>query len=117
MSNLKSEVYEFGVFSPGGILINNFLLPLFGISFLFYGLIYEKTFISKILGSNIFIIMGKSSYIFYLIHMGVIMSLVKSFSNNFIIDFVVIIIISIFMFKYLEEPLNIFIRNFFNNKN
>ncbi len=47
-----------------GKIINNLLLPLFGISLLFYGLITEKTFLSKILSSSFFQLLGKSSYVF-----------------------------------------------------
>lgn len=122
---------DYGIRHPFGKVINTFLLPLFGIAIFYYGLLTEKTMISKILSSKLFILLGKSSYIFYLIHIGVFAAVIKTyFLNDFmsffvsqnkfflecIILFVPLNIIAILMFKYIEEPLNHTIRQKFRTK-
>ena len=105
-----------GILHPAGKLINNFILPLFGIAPLFYGLLTEKTLLSKLLGSSIFVLLGKSSYIFYLIHIGIIANLLRSFNLNVFLVFVFLNIISIILYRFLEEPLNVFIRRKFSGQ-
>ena len=101
---------QFGVFTWYGIIINNTLLP-FGIAFLFLGLIQENTIVKRILASKLFVLLGKSSYTFYLIHMSFISYWVDSFTGNTLLSFVLINIISILLFKFIEEPSNLLIRN------
>jgi peptidoglycan/LPS O-acetylase OafA/YrhL len=109
-----------GVSHPIGIFTNNFILPLFGICVFYYGLIKENTMISKILSSKYVVLLGKSSYVFYLIHITFIdlyLKLVNRSDMNlfhFAIVFIAINIISIFLFKYLEEPLHRYVRNKFS---
>lgn len=98
-----------------GKIINTFLLPLFGIAPLFFGLIYEKTIVSKVLESRLFVLLGKSSYIFYLIHMGVFAIAFKKVSDNTVFLFLMLNIISIVLYKYIETPINSFIRKKANN--
>ena len=88
-------------------------MPLFGIAVFYYGLITEKTILSKILRSKILVLLGKSSYIFYLIHVGIIATFLHKYVSNNMIVFVACNVISIVMFKYIEEPLNNFIRQKF----
>lgn len=88
-----------------------FILALLGIAPLLYGLIFEKTIIQKILSSKLMILLGKSSYIFYLIHKGFIPIIFNDrISDNKVLLFIFLNIISILMFHYLEEPFNNFIR-------
>jgi len=54
-----------------GKCINTVLLPLLGFLPLFYGLISEETWLSRVLKTSLFQLLGKSSYVFYLIHMGI----------------------------------------------
>ena len=93
----------------GGIVINNFFLPI-GVAILFLGLITEKTYLSKVLKSKIFILLGKSSYSFYLIHVAVISVLVGRVTHSTLIIFLVTNILSIILFKFIEEPCNKYIR-------
>ncbi|MBS1599897.1 MAG: acyltransferase [Bacteroidetes bacterium] len=91
-------------------LINNFLMPP-GIAVLFFGLIVEKTWIQKILSSALFIVLGRSSYIFYLIHNGVLfVFLYTTLHINTAIIFVIIHLISITLYFGAEKPLNKLIR-------
>jgi peptidoglycan/LPS O-acetylase OafA/YrhL len=90
--------------------INYFFLPLGGVSLFFLGLLREKTFISKILGSKTFVLLGKSSYVFYLIHIGVIATFVQSLFSSVLLIFLILVLISIALFKLVEEPLNLLLR-------
>ena len=53
-----------------GHALENVFITLLGIVPLLWGLIHENTFIKRFLSSPLMIILGKSSYIFYLIHKG-----------------------------------------------
>lgn len=109
-------VNDFGIRSYPGKLINNIIMPLFGIAVFYYGLLIEKTLVSKFLGSKLFDLLGKSSYVFYLVHVGFIASLLNGVVTNKLILFSVLNVISIALYKFAEEPLNNFIRRKFNRK-
>ncbi len=107
---------DFGIRHPVGKVLNTFIMPLFGIAIFYYGLLTEKTFISKILSTKLFVLLGKSSYIFYLIHIGVIVYYLEFYSKNLLFLFISINIISIVLYTLIEEPSNKLIRNYFNNR-
>ena len=110
--------YDFGIRTDLGKLINTVILPFLGIVPLFYGLITTNSVLSRILGSKIFQILGKSSYVFYLIHMGIIHSVIgKYLSSNLLIHFFIIQVISIIVWRYFEEPINLFVRKKFTVAN
>lgn len=92
------------------------LLTLLGILPLIYGLIFEKTIFQKILSTRLFIILGQSSYIFYLIHKGFIPIFIdKYFTSNILLLFILLNSLSYLLFKYIEEPLNIRIKKSFTS--
>jgi peptidoglycan/LPS O-acetylase OafA/YrhL len=93
-----------------GKIINTFLLPLFGIAPLFYGLIKETTVLSKTLSSKIFTLLGKSSYIFYLIHMGFVINILNKITQNYVFIFISLNIIAVVLYQFIEKPLNNYIR-------
>lgn len=100
-----------GLRQPLGIFINNFILPI-NISLFFWGLITEKTLINKFLSTKVMVILGKSSFIFYLIHMGVFHIFISTYiSKNSLIAFLLLNLISICLYFLIEEPLNKVIRN------
>jgi peptidoglycan/LPS O-acetylase OafA/YrhL len=103
--------YDYGIRTNTGKIINTLILPFFGIIPLYYGLITRISLFSKLLSSSIFQILGKSSYVFYLIHMGVLHSIVVNYlSNNIMITFLIIQLVSILIWRFFEEPMNRFIR-------
>ena len=131
-----TDKIHFGLYQPWGIFSNNVILPC-GIASLFYGLIKEPSYLRKFLGSNTMVLLGKSSYIFYLIHIGFIATVTKNWIGpsleklaawfdakqfnwlaentdssvvKILLTFVVLNIISIALFKFIEEPVNHFIR-------
>jgi len=109
---------EFGIKHPFGMIINNILLPAFGIIMIYEGLLTENNIITRILASRLFVLLGKSSYLFYLIHLGIIQVFIyKAVSYyelytplEYSIVFVALNIIAILMYLLLEEPMNKFLR-------
>jgi peptidoglycan/LPS O-acetylase OafA/YrhL len=101
---------KFAIETPAGVVINNLVLPFFVCCF-FYGLLFAKTHVTKFLSSKLLVLLGKSSYIFYLIHTGVISSFLETFfpqTNmlNYCIIFILLNVISILLYKLLENPIN-----------
>ncbi|HEY4194485.1 MAG TPA: acyltransferase [Mucilaginibacter sp.] len=124
-----------GLHNPFGIITNNYLLPICIAAF-FYGLITEGSNLKKILANPFVELLGKSSYIFYLIHLGYMHTMILHTCNwlnervfslydswdvdwnspfqydslNLLYAFIVLNAISILLFKFIEEPLNHYIR-------
>ena len=87
------------------------ILSFLGIVPLLWGLIHERTWVSRFLSTDTMVLMGKSSYVFYLIHKGFIPILIYDYiAENVAVIFILITFLSVLMFKYVEEPLNHFIR-------
>jgi len=107
---LKSNFYEYGLYHPLGVVLNNLILPVF-IALLIWGLTKEETVFSKILSTSLFGLLGKSSYVFYLIHFGIIYKLTSFYFSNKLSVFIVLNIFSIIIYKYYEKPLNKAIRS------
>ncbi|WP_347217733.1 acyltransferase [Chryseobacterium sp.] len=104
---------DFGIRTIQGKLINNYFLPVFGVIPLIYGLISERNIISKLLSTDFFELLGKSSYTFYLVYMGVIQIFISTFIPSYFILFIVMQILSIVIFRYYEEPMNTLIKKMF----
>lgn len=100
----------FGVDTLTGRVINTLLLPVFGIAPLFLGLIKEKTLLQQFFSTRILILLGKSSYIFYLIHLGIFVTILNKISTNQWFIFIALNVISVVLYHYLESPLNKIIR-------
>ncbi|GAB3583529.1 acyltransferase [Hymenobacter daeguensis] len=89
-----------------GIFINNVLLPI-PIVLLFYGLLTEQSLLRKLLSTQLMDTLGKSSYIFYLIHVGVVNTLLARYViHNSVIQFILLNVISVLLYKYVESPLH-----------
>ncbi len=125
----------FGLQNPWGIVTNNYLLAA-AITVFFYGLLTEGTILKKILANPFVELLGKSSYIFYLIHLGYIYNFLhyafevlndKIFklydllevdwhspfeydALNLLYAFILLNAIAVLLFKLIEEPLNHYIR-------
>ena len=124
-----------GLHNPLGIIVNNYLLSI-SIATFFYGLITESTGMKKVLATPFVELLGKSSYIFYLIHLGYIYGFIYKATNwlndktftlydkwnvdwhspfeyewlNIIYAFILLNVVSVILFKFIEEPFNLFIR-------
>ncbi len=64
------SAYTYGLYHPAGIALNNLVLPVFIAAF-YLGLIRERTLLQRLLSSRVAGLLGRSSYAFYLIHIGV----------------------------------------------
>jgi len=124
-----------GVESPIGIITNNYVLCI-AVALFFYGILTETTLFKKFLALPFIELLGKSSYIFYLIHLGWFSTLLRNSINhlndyvfslydkwnvewhspfeydwlNLIYLFIVLNAVSVTLFKLIEEPLNHYIR-------
>jgi peptidoglycan/LPS O-acetylase OafA/YrhL len=104
MSKLKGHTLQYGLYHPFGMVINNLILPVF-VAMLFFGLITERSPLRALLGSKPMVLLGKSSYVFYLIHVGFIQSfLVNKISADRWIQFALLIGIAILIYFCIEEP-------------
>ena len=114
----KHTLKDYNFSGDLGRAIELILLSVLGIVPLLWGLINEKTILQKILGSPIFVLLGKSSYIFYLIHKGFFPIFINdNISDNKLIIFVLLNITSIILVTYIEEPMNHLIRKKFGKNN
>ena len=97
------------------VIVHNFMMPFFAIMF-FYGLIIEKTIVQRFFSSGLVVLLGKSSYVFYLIHAGLIASFVGGyFAYNIFVLFALLQLLSIAIYYLLELPTNKFIRRIFSS--
>jgi peptidoglycan/LPS O-acetylase OafA/YrhL len=105
LSLLKGDAAS-GIDHPIGILVNNFALPVIT-ALLIYGLVREKTWVQKILASELFEILGKSSYAFYLLHAGIFFSAIYHYitTDTFLI-FLTLNALSIICYYLVEKPLH-----------
>ena len=124
-----------GVESNTGIIVNNYFLCL-AVALFFYGILTENTLFKKVLALPFVELLGKSSYIFYLIHLGWMYTLMHGYFDNLndyafelydkwgvdwrspfefdklnlLYAFIILNAISILLFTKVEEPLNHYIR-------
>lgn len=93
-------------------VINSLILP-FLICVFYIGLMAEQNLITRILRSKPFEILGRSSYVFYLIHMGVIHIFIeRHITSNELLIFVLLNVLAVILFKVVEEPCHRWIKSF-----
>ncbi len=119
MSTLQSPEYRYGIQHPLGMVLNNVALPVC-YALLFFGLVRERTVVQRFLATRFMVLLGKSSYIFYLIHMGVAQALIARVvcpatftpvtTIQYIAQFVLLNVASIILFLCIEDPLNRLVR-------
>ena len=91
--------------SFAGIACGNTLVPL-AITLLFYGLLTERTWLRSLLGTRLFGLLGKSSYAFYLIHLGIVDTLLRTYlGQHSALRFVVLNLVAIAIYQLVERPL------------
>ena len=125
-----------GLETPIGIITNNYLLCI-AVALFFYGILTENTLFKRFLALPFIELLGKSSYIFYLIHLGWMYTLLSRWIGvnlndyafslydkwdvdwhspfeynwlNLLYIFVLLNVIAVTLFKLIEEPLNHYIR-------
>ncbi|WP_133273229.1 acyltransferase family protein [Hymenobacter radiodurans] len=91
-------------------IVNTVLLPI-PIVLLFWGLIRERTWLQSILQSRLLILLGKSSYIFYLIHLGAIDFVFTHYvSDHWLARLVAYTLLSITLYHLIEKPMQKLLR-------
>lgn len=108
--NAKIDPVRFLAFET---LLNNFLLPP-GIALLFYGLIFERSWWQRLLATPLFGILGKSSYVFYLIHVPLFgLFYFGWFGQKPLPTFIAMEVLAWLLYAVIEHPLNGLIRRKF----
>ncbi|RYY20186.1 MAG: acyltransferase [Cytophagaceae bacterium] len=91
--------------SYAGIAVSNTVVPL-AIALLFYGLLTERTWLRSLLSTKLFNLLGKSSYAFYLIHLGVIDTVLRTYlAQHSALRFLALNLLAIASYQLLERPL------------
>nr|WP_262904853.1 acyltransferase [Hymenobacter pini] len=106
--------YTYGQEHPLGVVLNNVALP-GGILVFFMGLLTEETRLRQLLSIPLLQTLGKSSYVFYLIHMGVVHNwLATHITANGFLLFGLLIVLAVLIHYGIEEPLNRRLRSYSN---
>jgi peptidoglycan/LPS O-acetylase OafA/YrhL len=127
----SAQTYVYGLYHPAGIALNNLVLPVFIAAF-YRGLIQEKTLLQRLLSTRLAILLGRSSYAFYLIHVGIVREyMLRAFvlaaglfgagayaaAGSFVHSvgglFLLVNIFSILLYKIVEAPANRLLRRLF----
>jgi len=88
-----------------GILLFNFLMP-GAIGLFLYGLLTERTLLSQLLSKKTIMLLGESSYAFYLLHIGLVAeALYFHVTPNVFLLFVLLSVLSVFVYKWFERPM------------
>ncbi|MBS1919554.1 MAG: acyltransferase [Bacteroidetes bacterium] len=103
--------YAWGYSLTKKVLLSNIFFPI-GVSLFYLGLIKEKSVLQKLFSTKAFQLLGKSSYAFYLLHAGIIASGIEKYiTQNVFLLFVLLQLVSMFIFLLFEKPVNKWIRN------
>jgi peptidoglycan/LPS O-acetylase OafA/YrhL len=97
-----------------------FGLPI-AVGLIFFGLISESTGVSRVLSTPVMNLLGRTSYIYYLIHVGPISVFFVGILTHFIptmqdivlrrvVMFIFLNLLALFIFRFLEEPVGRWIR-------
>ena len=109
ISLFEVNIFDQGTQHVGGLILRNLLLPILFCSFI-YGLMVEQTWLSRLLSTRVVMLLGDSSYIFYLIHIGYVNR--KLYNHQPLGDrnFIILWLISIVGYLLIEKPLYIFFK-------
>jgi peptidoglycan/LPS O-acetylase OafA/YrhL len=84
------------------------------IAAMFFGLVTEVTWFSRLLSTSLFQVLGKSSYAFFLVHTGFIADwMFVLCRDNVLLVYLSVAIISIALYYLLESPLNKWIKGYY----
>lgn len=109
MMHFQTSIWTHGFENNFGAMIHNLILPIF-IAIMIKGLINEPSLFSKLLSTKVFEQLGYASFIFYLIHINFINSMiwdVHVFPDR---NFTILWIVSLAGYYLLEKPIYLFLR-------
>ena len=96
---------RYGVFTTPGLIIHHLVLPA-STALLLWGLLVERSWVQRFLSNRVMKVLGKTSYAFYLIHLGFIAAwLSYLISSNALVLFVLLNIVAIALYYGVERPL------------
>ncbi len=96
-----------------GALLHNLIMPI-GITILFYALCTSNNILQKLLSSKLFQNLGNATYSIYLLHTSILLSVTNKYiTNNIYLCTLIIIIVSFFIYKFIENPISNFIKKKF----
>jgi peptidoglycan/LPS O-acetylase OafA/YrhL len=88
------------------IFLNNVVLVP-GLCLVLYGLIHEPSRLRSALESPLFTVLGKASYAFYLIHLGILDRLLAlHVTTSLTLRFIITNVLAIALYKGIEQPLH-----------
>jgi peptidoglycan/LPS O-acetylase OafA/YrhL len=87
-----------------GLILHNIVLPL-STTALLHGLITENSLIRRILASPVMQVLGKASYTFYLIHLGVISIWLNLYIKHPLWFLIALQLVAVVLWRWVEEPL------------
>jgi len=89
------------------VFINNFLVPL-PVCLLLWGLVVERTWLQRLLQTPTMDLLGKSSYVFYLLHVGALDTFISYYiTDSWGLRLVLYTLLSIGLYKGFEHPLHL----------
>jgi peptidoglycan/LPS O-acetylase OafA/YrhL len=100
----QPDTFHHGSDRPAGLILHHFLLPLFVMTAL-AGLIYERTWLQRFFASRFMVLLGNSSYAFYLVHISYVNLKLK---EQFLLpdrNFVALWLIAIILYLGFEKPI------------
>lgn len=78
-----------------------------GVAVLFHGLLHEPTWLQQLLETKLFGVLGKSTYAFYLIHLGLFNDLLqRAIGYQVLLSFFVFGGAAVLLYKLIEQPLH-----------
>ncbi len=107
-----------GADHPWGAVLIFTLFPVC-VAIWFYGLLRESSALARLLGSRLLVLLGRSSYCFYLIHLGVVQQwvdhrILEPWLSNHALRvlglFLAINLLAVALFRGVEHPLNEFFK-------
>jgi peptidoglycan/LPS O-acetylase OafA/YrhL len=90
---------------PGGVLVVDLAWPVLGLGPLFVGLVTEQSLLRRLLSLPLLAMMGRASYAFYLIHLGVVYNVIYGVTHSFPVTFFLLFVAAWLLNRYFEEPL------------
>jgi len=105
----QADQYDHGYAHTGGMILSKTLLPATMIV-LFAGLIYEDTWVSKLLGNKFFVLLGNASFAFYLVHISYVNLKLKDWHTFSDRNFFLLWLISIMLYQFFEHPIYSLVR-------
>lgn len=90
---------------PIGVVLLNFLWPILGLGALLLGLRLESSMLQRLLSLPLMTVIGRSSYAFYLIHLGVVYSAFLWLTGGFVPTVALLLVTAWVLHVAFEEPI------------